>query len=86
MVALFTVRKYSEMSSVLIRGKYVICKITGSIDPLIMEDGAVYQTDGVIAYIGKYSKLSARHTDAEIISSSNHLIIPSLINARTILV
>ena len=86
MVALFAVRKYSEMSSVLTRGKYVICKIMDSGDPLIVEDGVVYHTDGVIAYIGKYSELSARYTDAEIIASSNHLIIPGLINAHTILV
>ena len=70
------------MSFTLVRGKYVICKIHNSQEPLLIEDGAVLQTDGVITDIGKYADLAAKYRDAEVLGSSNHVLIPGLINAH----
>ena len=68
------------MSSSLIRGKYVICKITGPDSAEVVYDGAVYQRDGEIMEIGKYEDLRALHPDEEVIGSSNHLVMPGLVN------
>jgi cytosine/adenosine deaminase-related metal-dependent hydrolase len=42
------------MPSSLVRGKYVICKVEGRHDARVVEDGAVYQRDGVIVEVGAY--------------------------------
>ena len=36
------------MASSLVRGKYVVCKVTGRREAQVIEDGAVLQRDGVI--------------------------------------
>ena len=45
------------MTSSLIRGKYVIAKITGPSSAEVVTDGAVLQQDGLIAEVGDF------HTD-----------------------
>ena len=47
------------MPSSLIRGKYVICKITGRNDVQMIEDGAVFQRDGKIVEVGRHDQLAA---------------------------
>ena len=49
------------MSSSLIRGKYVICKVTGPRSAKVVSDGAIYQRDGEIVEVGKYDDLKERH-------------------------
>ncbi|MCI0810212.1 MAG: amidohydrolase family protein, partial [Chloroflexi bacterium] len=68
------------MTSSLIRGKYVIAKITGPSSADVVTDGAVLQQDGLIAEVGDYQELRTRHPEVEVIGSSNHLVMPGLVN------
>ena len=42
------------MASTMIRGKYIICKVTSSTSAEVISDGAVFQSNGEIIEIGKY--------------------------------
>ena len=68
------------MSSSLIRGKYVICKITGPDSAQVVSDGAVYQRDGAIVEVGRYEDLRQRHAEVEVIGSPNYVVMPGLVN------
>ncbi len=68
------------MASSLVRGKYVICKITGPNSADVVSDGAVYQRDGEIVEVGGYDDLKARHPDVEVIGSSRYVVMPGLVN------
>ena len=68
------------MSTSLIRGKYVICKVTGPGSAVVVDDGAVYQEDGVIVEVDGYDKLRERHAEAEVIGSPRHVVMPGLVN------
>ena len=68
------------MASSLVRGKYVICKITGSDSADVVSDGAVYQRDGEIIEVGRYDDLLTKHPEAETIGSSKHVVMPGLVN------
>ena len=54
------------MTSSLIRGKYVIAKITGPSSADVVTDGAVLQQDGLIAEVGDYQELRTRHPEVEV--------------------
>ena len=68
------------MSSSLIRGKYVICKVTGPRSAKVVSDGAIYQRDGEIVEVGKYDDLKERHPGEEVIGSSRYVVMPGLVN------
>ena len=68
------------MASSLIRGKYVICKVTGAESAEVISDGAVYQRDGEIIEVGRYDDLRVRHPGEELIGSDKLLLIPGLVN------
>ena len=68
------------MALSLIRGKHVVCKVTGRESADVVSDGAVVQRDGVIEAVGDYQELSARYPDAEVIGSGNHIVMPGLVN------
>ena len=68
------------MSSTLVWGKHVICKITGTDSAVVIPGGAVYQRDGEIIEVGKYEDLVGRHPGEEMIGSSNHVVMPGLVN------
>ncbi len=68
------------MASSLIRGKYVVCKVTGAASADVITDGAVLQQDGRIEEVGGYRELRDRHPDAEVIGSVNHVVMPGLVN------
>ena len=68
------------MSSSLVRGKYVICKITGRDSADVVSDGAVYQRDGEIIEVGKYDDLKERHPGEEVLGSSRYVVMPGLVN------
>jgi len=70
------------MASTLVRGKYVICKITGSSSSEVITDGAVFQRDGEIIEVGRYDDLKTRYAVDEIIGSSNQLVMPGLVNSH----
>ncbi len=68
------------MVSTLIRGKYVICRITGPNTAEVISDGAVLQTDGEITEVGAYDDLRSRHPSSEVIGSLSHVVMPGLVN------
>ncbi len=70
------------MASTLVRGKHVICKITGSNAAEVVSDGAVFQKDGEIVEVGRYDDLRTRYIADEIIGSPNHVVMPGLINSH----
>lgn len=70
------------MASSLIRGKYVISKVESRTQALIIENGAVFQRNGVIVEVGRYADLSARHPDDEVIGSGEHVVLPGFVNAH----
>ncbi len=68
------------MASTLVRGKYVICKITGSNSAEVISDGAVFQRDGEIVEVGRYDVLKERHNAEEVIGSPNYVVMPGLVD------
>ncbi len=68
------------MTSTLVRGKYVICKITGASSAEVIADGAVLQRDGEIVEVGKFEDLRARHPSEEVIGGTNYVVMPGLVN------
>ena len=68
------------MNASLVRGKYVICKVVGRDEAEIVVDGAVYQEDGCIVEVGEYRELREKHPSVEIVGSSDHVVIPGLVN------
>ena len=70
------------MSSSLVRGKYVVAKVTGRRDVSLIEDGAVYQQDGRIVSVGKFQDLEHQFTADEVVGSSHHVVVPGFINSH----
>jgi cytosine/adenosine deaminase-related metal-dependent hydrolase len=70
------------MSSSLIRGRYVITRILGPHDAHVINDGAVFQKDGVIVEVGGYQHLAAKYRPDEVVGSPDHLIIPGFVNSH----
>jgi 5-methylthioadenosine/S-adenosylhomocysteine deaminase len=68
------------MAGSLVRGKYVLVKITGPDSAAVIRDGAVFQQDGRIVESGEYEALKARYPAATLIGSSRCLVMPGLVN------
>ena len=70
------------MESSLVWGRYAITSagVDGSVD--VVDNGAVYQEDGTIVEVGAYDDLQARYQPDEVIGSTDHAVIPGLINAH----
>jgi cytosine/adenosine deaminase-related metal-dependent hydrolase len=68
------------MASSLIRGKYVICKVTGPDSAEVVSDGAVFQRDGEIIEVGDYEQLRTNHPGVEVIGSPRYVVMPGLVN------
>ena len=68
------------MTLSLVRGKHVVCKVSGRNAAEVVDDGAVLQRDGLIEAVGPYRELSRQHPDAEVIGSGNHIVMPGLVN------
>ncbi|MCZ6535824.1 MAG: amidohydrolase family protein [Chloroflexi bacterium] len=71
------------MSSTLVRGKYVVRKITGPDSADVVSDGAVFQRDGEIVEVGRYEDLKNRHPEAEVIGSPNYVVMPGLVDSHS---
>ena len=71
------------MSSTLVRGKYVVRRITGPNSADVVSDGAVFQRDGEIFEVGGYEDLKNRHPEAEVIGSSNYVVMPGLVDSHS---
>ena len=70
------------MSSSIIRGRKVICKIIGRHDADVIDDGAVFQRDGTIVDVGSFTDLSARYRADEVLGSRDHVVLPGFVNAH----
>lgn len=70
------------MPSSLVRGKYVICKVKNRHDTHVIEDGAVFQRDGVIVEVGKFEALSKKHSPDEVLGSDRHVVLPGFVNCH----
>ena len=68
------------MAYSLVRGKYVISKVTGPDSAVVISDGAVLQQDGQIIEVGGYQYLRSRYPKEQIIGSSNYMVMPGLVN------
>ena len=68
------------MASSIIRGKYVICRVTGSDSAEVISDGAVFEQDGEIKELGSYNELRANHPEDEVVGSEDHVVMPGLVN------
>ena len=68
------------MARSLIRGKYVVSKVTGPQSADVVYDGAVLQDDGQIEAVGPYRDLVRQNPGAEVIGSGNHIVMPGLVN------
>src|SRR5688572_29090408 len=70
------------MATSLVRGKYVVCKVTGRREARVIEDGAVFQRDGVIVDVGAYAELSKKHRADETIGTAEHVVLPGFVNSH----
>lgn len=70
------------MSSSLIRGKHVVCKATSRTDAQVIDDGAVFQKDGLIVEVGPYRELAAKHQADELLGSPRHIVLPGFVNSH----
>ncbi|MEE9131196.1 MAG: amidohydrolase family protein, partial [Phycisphaerales bacterium] len=70
------------MPSSLIRGKYVVCGVVNRHEATVIEDGAVFQRDGVIVDIGAYDEIAKKYKPDEVIGSPDDVVIPGLINSH----
>ena len=68
------------MTSTLVRGKYVICKITGPSSAEVIYDGAVLQQEGEIVEVGSYEELRSRNPNVDVVGSSHYVVMPGLVN------
>jgi 5-methylthioadenosine/S-adenosylhomocysteine deaminase len=70
------------MPSSLIRGKYVVCGVVNRHEATVIEDGAVFQRDGVIVDIGTHDEIERKCEPDEVIGSPDDVVIPGLINSH----
>ena len=70
------------MASSLIRGRYVICKVTDRNAAEIIEDGAVFQRDGIIVDVGPHSELADKYQPDDVMGSANHVVLPGFVNSH----
>jgi cytosine/adenosine deaminase-related metal-dependent hydrolase len=70
------------MASTLVRGKYVLCKITDSNSAEVISDGAVFQQNGEIMDVGRYDDLKERYNPDEIIGSPSYVVMPGLVDSH----
>ena len=70
------------MASTLIRGRHVVCRVTGRTEADVVDDGAVFQRDGTIVEVGPYAALAAKHQADEMLGSPEHVILPGFVNSH----
>jgi cytosine/adenosine deaminase-related metal-dependent hydrolase len=70
------------MASSIIRGKHVITRVIDGNASEVIDDGAVYQEDGVIVEVGGFEDLKARYSPGEVVGDGTQLVMPGLVNAH----
>lgn len=69
------------MSSSLVRGKYVIGKAACGCATAI-EDGAVYQVDGIVRDVGSFAELARKYRPDAVHGSPGHVVLPGFVNSH----
>ena len=70
------------MRTTIVRGRQVICSISGADSAEVIDNGAVVVQDGEIIEVGRYEDLLKRYQPDEVIGSSRQVVVPGLINAH----
>ena len=70
------------MSVTLVRGRQVVCRVTGRSAAEIVQDGAVAVENGAIVEVGRFDDIRRRYPGAEVVGSARHVVIPGLINSH----
>ena len=70
------------MKTTIVRGRQVVCGITGRDSAEVVDDGAVVVRDGAIVEVGRHDEIVSRYQADETIGSSRHVVIPGLINSH----
>src|SRR5829696_275466 len=70
------------MTSSLIRGKFVICRVVDRTTAEIIENGAVFQRDGRIVAVGPYDVIAREHRADEVLGSPAHVVMPGFVNSH----
>ena len=70
------------MPSSLIRGKYVICGVVDRHEATVIEDGAVFQRDGIIVDIGAHDEIASRYQADTVIGSADDVVVPGFVNSH----
>jgi cytosine/adenosine deaminase-related metal-dependent hydrolase len=66
----------------LVRGKHVVCKVTGRDSALVLDDGAVYQENGSIVEVGPFAELAAKYQPDAILGSERQVVMPGMVDAH----
>ena len=69
------------MTSSIVHGRYLITRASGH-ETKVLEQGAVYQSNGVIEDVGTLGEIQGRHPDAPVLGGEDFLVMPGLINAH----
>ena len=69
------------MTSSIVHGRYVITKASGA-ETNVLENGAIYERDGVIEEVGTFEEVRSRHPDAPVMGGDDFLVMPGLVNAH----
>jgi 5-methylthioadenosine/S-adenosylhomocysteine deaminase len=70
------------MSETLLRGRYVATGTGAAATVSLAENAAVLVHGGTIAEVGPWAELRARHPNAAVLGSDDHVILPGFINAH----
>ena len=70
------------MTTMLVRGREVVRRVTGSNTAEVVSHGCVVVEDGSIVEVGVFDDVRPRYPDAEVIGSDQFAVIPGLINAH----
>jgi hypothetical protein len=69
------------MASALVRGRYVVTGVERG-RAVVVEDGAVWQRDGVVVEVGPATDLARRHPGEETLGSADHVVLPGFVNSH----
>jgi len=69
------------MGSALVRGRYVVTGVEQG-RAAVIEDGAVFQRDGVVVDVGLVAAVIARHAADTILGSADHVVLPGFVNSH----
>ena len=69
------------MSENIVHGRYLITRASGH-ETSVLEQGAIYQNNGVIKEVGAFQELSQKHPDVPVLGGDDFLVMPGLINAH----